>query len=253
MNDKILERLIKIMERIAEGDYNADVMSFTTEAQPEHVRRIAEAMGMMLVKVEAREYQLKENTLHTIQAMAEALGARDPYTRGHVTRVAEYSKLLAKALGMDGDDAVEVWTAGMLHDIGKIGFSDAIFQNEDTRPTPEMLHDIQQHPSIGMNILRQLDFLGPALDYVLKHHEKLDGSGYPNGYTADDIPLGARIVAVADVYDALTTDRPYQKGRTPEEAFLILRKLCPSSLDPEVVEVFARVMQKRRESQEDGA
>lgn len=238
VNENDLDAIIEIIEHVAEGDYTVDIMAYTTGDHPEPVRRIAEAMGMMLVKVEAREYQLKENALRAVQTMAEALGARDPYTRGHVQRVAELAMDLALALGMGPEDAEEVWIAGMLHDIGKIGFSDAIFLNEDTHPTPEMLVAIRQHPVIAKSILQRLDHLGAALEYVLKHHEKLDGSGYPEGLTAEDIPLGARIVSVADIYDAVTTDRPYHKANSCEEALALLCSLCPGGLDPEVVEVF---------------
>lgn len=247
MNENDLDVIIEIIEHVAEGDYGVDIMAYTTEEHPEPVRRIAEAMGMMLVKVEAREYQLKENALHAVQAMAEALGARDPYTRGHVQRVAGLARELALAMGMNPEDAEEVWIAGMLHDIGKIGFSDAIFLNEDTHPSPEMMHAIKQHPVIAKNILERLDHLGAALEYVLKHHEKLDGSGYPEGLTAADIPLGARIVTVADIYDAVTTDRPYHKASSRDEALALLRGLCHGGLDPAVVEVFCSLLESRQE------
>lgn len=247
-----LDAFIKVMEQIAEGDYDADIMSYTTEDNPPQLRRVAEAMGMMLVKVEAREFQLmqlveelrelnssiKRGITQAVSAMCEALGARDPYTMGHARRVAGYAKMLARHIGLDAKEIDHIWWAGMLHDVGKIGFSDALFQNEDTQPTPQMLDEIKQHPDISAHIVEQLEFLGNAREYVWSHHERLDGKGYPRQLSGDDIPHGARIVAVADVYDAITTDRPYQKGRTREQAFAILRSLSGTSLDVDLVEAF---------------
>lgn len=249
---KTIDVFIKIMERVAEGDYDADIMSYTTEANAPAVQRLAESMGMMLVKVEAREFQLKllieelqdlnvrleRSIMQTVTSMSEALGARDPYTQGHASRVAGYARSLAEEMELDTKEVERIWWAGMLHDIGKIGFSDVMFHNEDHKPTPEMLDEIRRHPQIGAHIVENLEFLGEAMKYVLAHHERIDGTGYPQGLAGDEIPLGARIVAVADVYDALTTDRPYQKGRTREEAMTILQELAGPALDPLLVERF---------------
>ena len=233
-----VRRLIEIMEDIAKGNYSNDIMALTTNEQPEYVRTIAETMGMMMVKVEAREYRLemmveelkalnlriKENTIKTVSAMANALAARDAYTEGHAARVGEMGGRMARHMGIDEEAAEFIRLGGILHDIGKIGFSDLLFQAHETRNPPEVVKRILQDPRTGADILKDLDFLGPSLDYVECHHERLDGKGYPRKLKGDEISMGARILSVADSYDAMTTDRPYQKGKSPEVALAILKE-----------------------------
>ena len=132
--------------------------------------------------------------------------------------------------------------AGVLHDIGKIGFPDALFNDHGKKNPPELVKEIIKHPKLGAKILSDLDFLGPALEYVHCHHERLDGSGYPRHLEGEQIPLGAQILYVADTFDAITTDRPYQKGSSPEEAIGILRKMAgKGKVNPEAVEALERL------------
>lgn len=244
-------RLLEVIEEIAQGRYSDRIMALTGPGVPQPVRTIAEAMGLMMVKVEAREYRLeqlvaelrelnqriRENTVATVSAMAHALAARDAYTEGHAARVGGLAAELARRLGMDPDEVESVRLGGILHDIGKIGFPDALFDTHGKKNPPELVKRIIQHPALGYDILAGLEFLGPALDFVRDHHERLDGSGYPRGIKAPDISAGARILAVADGYDAMTTDRPYQKGMEPTVALGKLRAQCPRRLDDKVVEV----------------
>ena len=246
------EKLISIIEQVAEGNYSNDIMEFTKPGHDEVSQRIAEAVGMMMVKVEAREHRLeqlieelrelnrrlKENILKTVATIANALGARDTYTEGHAIRVAAYAVRLARRLGLSGEDIKNIRIGAILHDIGKIGFSDRAFSNQDIRAADGLLREIRNHPGIGVNILSSLDFIGPAVDYVHYHHERLDGSGYPNGIKGEEIPLGAQIVSIADCFDAITTERSYQKGRNNREAFSILRKMSGTHLAPDLVEAF---------------
>ena len=233
-----LKRLMEIIEEIAKGNYSNDIMELTTDDRPEPLRTVAEAVGMMMVKIEAREYELemlvgelralnrklKENTIKTVSAMAHALAARDVYTEGHAARVGNLAEQVARQMGLDEEAAEYVRLGGILHDIGKIGFPDSLFHPHEGRNSPEIVREIVKHPRVGVEILHDLDFLGPSLEYIYCHHERLDGKGYPRNLKAEGIPLGARILAVADSYDAMTTDRPYQKGRTPEEARSILKE-----------------------------
>jgi len=244
--------LIEIIKKVAKGNYSNDVMEFTKPSHSTMIQRIAEGMGMMMVRVEAREVrleqmidelrelnaQLKKNTTQSVIAVANALGARDRYTEGHGCRVSFYSERLARRLGLSEDQVEEIRIAGMLHDIGKIGFSDRLFSSEDFRFNSGMVEEIRRHPDIGVDILTDLTFLGPVVEYVHYHHESLDGTGYPDGLTGNEIPLGARIISVADCFDAITTDRSYQKGRSMEEAFAILEELSGKSLSPDLVEAF---------------
>ncbi len=253
-----LERLLEVIEEIAAGRYSNDVMDLTRPEVPDPVRSIAEAMGLMMVKVEAREYRLemliqqlrelndtiRRNAIGTVSAMANALAARDTYTEGHADRVGRIAGMIAGEMGLPVEEIELVRVAGRLHDIGKIGFSDRLFLPHGGRNPEDVVREITRHPATGAEILKDLDFLGSALDYVRCHHERPDGRGYPKHLKDPDIPLGAKIIAVADGYDAMTTDRPYQKGRTPDEALAILKKGAGGHWDPECVAAFERVLPK---------
>jgi putative nucleotidyltransferase with HDIG domain len=253
-----IRRLIEIIEEIARGNYSDDIMALTREDQPEQVRTIAEAMGLMMVKVEAREYrlemmveelkmlnlQIKENAIKTVSAMANALAARDAYTEGHAARVEDLAGRMARRMGLEEKGVESVRLGGILHDIGKIGFPDPLFQAHETRNPPEMVREILKHPAMGVAILKDLDFLGPSLDYVHCHHERLDGKGYPRKLKAEEIPLGARILAVADSYDAMTTNRPYQKGKSPEAALTVLKEGTGTRWDEACVAALQGVLEE---------
>jgi len=247
-----VEKFITVIEEVANGNYSNDIMEFTKPGYHQIVQRVAEAVGMMMVKVEAREHrleqlieelkqlndQLKNNILKTVVTVANALGARDNYTEGHAVRVAAYAVRLAKRLGLPEEQIEHIRVGAVLHDIGKIGFSDRLFSNQDFRISEDLLLEIRSHPEIGVNILSDLDFLGPAIDYVHYHHERLDGSGYPRGLQGNEIPLGAQIVSIADCFDAITTERCYRKGRNCSEAFSILREMSGTHAAPQLVEAF---------------
>jgi putative nucleotidyltransferase with HDIG domain len=255
---KHLDRLIAVITDVAGGRYSGDIMDLTRPEVEEPVRTIAEAMGLMMVKVEAREFHLAEvieqlqeinqkirrNTIATVSTMAKALAARDAYTQGHAERVGRISGLLASEIGLEENEAELVKLAGLLHDIGKIGFPDNLFLPHDGDNPKELVREITRHPITGAEILKGLDFLGPALDYIRCHHERPDGRGYPEHLKGDDIPLGARIIAVADAFDAMTTDRPYQKARTSAEALDILKGGAGTKWDADCVAAFERALPK---------
>ena len=239
------KRLIRLIKEVSAGHYSDDILALTGPEFPPEIQEIAEAVGMMMVKIEAREYHLeqlfekiKSNTLNTVTAVAGALGARDAYSEGHGERVGIYAERLARRLELTTEEVERIRIAGVLHDIGKIGFSDQVFTNEETRVNEDMLLEIRSHPQWGYDILKNLEFLGPALEYVYGHHERLDGKGYPRGLSGPEIPLGARIIAVADCFDAITTNRPYQDGKTPQQAFAILNEQAGDALDPVLVDAF---------------
>ncbi|MFH1627433.1 MAG: HD-GYP domain-containing protein [Pseudomonadota bacterium] len=251
-SEEEIRNLIDIIEAVAKGNYSNEVMEFTKPGHSEMIQRIAEAMGMMMVRVEAREVRLEQlidelrdlnallqkNITQSVITIANALGARDKYTKGHAYRVSVYSERLARKVGLSDEEVEKIRIGGVLHDIGKIGFSDRVFSDEDVSISEGIFEEIRNHPKIGVDILKDLTFLGPVLDYVHYHHESLDGTGYPGGLKGEEIPVGARMISVADCFDAITTDRSYQKGRTMEEAFAILRKIGGKNLSPELVEAF---------------
>jgi hypothetical protein len=255
---KELNRLLEIIADIAAGLYSNDVMELTGPDVADPVRTIAEAMGFMMVKVEAREYrlemlvkeledmnqQVRRNTIATVTSMAKALAARDAYTEGHAERVGQIAGLIATEMGLTEEETDHVELAGLLHDIGKIGFPDYLFLPHDGENPKEIIQEITRHPATGAEILKNLDFLGPALSYIRCHHERPDGRGYPDSLKSTAIPLGAKIIAVADSFDAITTDRPYQKGRTYDEALAILKQGAGTKWDAACVEAFERTLPK---------
>jgi putative nucleotidyltransferase with HDIG domain len=253
-----LETLLEIIQDVSAGKYSNDIMSLTGPDTPEPIRTVAEAMGLMMVKVEAREYHLemlvselkslnekiRRNTINTVSTMANALAARAPYTKGHTERVADLSEQIAREMGLEGKDVEYIRLGGLLHDIGKIGFPDELFQPHQAKNPPEIVKRITKHPEVGAEILRELDFLGPALEYVRSHHERPDGKGYPNRLRDADIPLGAKIIAVADSFDAMTTERPYQKAMTPNASLEIFQHNAGTKWDAECIAALGRYLAK---------
>ena len=173
--------------------------------------------------------------LKTIEA---AFGIMDVYTQGHGQRVTIYAMRLARRVGLAPDEVDNIALGGLLHDIGKVGLSRRIFRNKEATLSNDMLAEVRLHPLIGASILRSIEFLAPVVDYVHYHHERIDGSGYPCGLKADEIPLGAKIISVVDCYDAITTDRSYQKRKNSRKAFAILKKSTGNGFCPGLVEAF---------------
>ena len=168
-------------------------------------------------------------------AFSDIIDAKSPYTYRHSSRVAEYARHLAIRLGFDADEQRRIYRAGLLHDIGKLGVSNTVL-DKNGAPTPAEWQQIREHPKYTLSILSQVSAFGDFAWTAALHHEKLDGSGYPWGLKAPQLDQASRILTVADIYDALTTDRPYRAGMSHETALDILRadrgtKLCAETLD----------------------
>jgi putative nucleotidyltransferase with HDIG domain len=175
-----------------------------------------------------------------VQALTSAIDAKDPRLYGHGDRVARLAVRLAQELGCDGKMLDTLYVAGLLHDVGKIGVDRNVLCKAETLSAAEFEH-IKQHVEIGHRILHDLATLEDVLPVVLHHHEAWDGSGYPHGLDLDHIPLAARIVAVADAFDAMSSDRPY-RGRLPDgKVEQILRAGAGRQWDPEIIAAFFRV------------
>jgi hypothetical protein len=172
-----------------------------------------------------------------LSAFSEALELRDRETEGHCQRVVEYSRAMAIALGLPAPQTAAIVHGAMLHDIGKIGVRDAILHKPGPL-TAEERAEIERHAEIGYRMIAHIPFLGPASLLVRHHHERWDGRGYPDGLAGEAIPLGARIFAVADTFDAMTSDRPYRAALPWETALAELAKCSGTQFDPRVVEVF---------------
>ena len=173
----------------------------------------------------------------TIRALAASIDAKDPYTRGHTQRVTEYALLGAISLTLSQQELEVLEYAGILHDVGKIGIPDSILSKPGPL-TPEEWSIVRQHPVIGANIMKDASFLEESKKLVLHHHEKYDGTGYPDGLIGNDIPLGARLLAVADSFDSMTTDRAYRSALSIEDALDELHKCCGTQFCPVAVEAF---------------
>ncbi|HTR52224.1 MAG TPA: HD domain-containing phosphohydrolase [Kofleriaceae bacterium] len=221
------------------------------EAQRELVRRLSldqtklqrrELLLDTVVKERTKELEesyekLKAANRQALFGLAEAIEAKDPYTKGHCGRVAAYSLVLAKEAGYPADGLESLEFGAFLHDIGKIGIKDAVLLKPGPLDEQEWVH-MREHPVKGFDIAMKIEMLHPIMPAVRNHHERWDGTGYPDKMVADDIPLVARIVAIADAYDAMATDRPYKKALAVEECEAILRKSAGKMYDPELIAVF---------------
>jgi putative nucleotidyltransferase with HDIG domain len=187
---------------------------------------------------------LETGYLDTIRSLAGAIDAKDAYTRGHNQRVAELSVEIGRELGLEPPALKALEYGGILHDVGKIGVPEQVLK-KDKPLTPEEMEVMRQHPAIGAEIVRGVDFLREAGAAIRSHHERWDGAGYPDGLAGEAIPLVARIVNIADTWDACTTTRPYQPALSNGEAMAILERLRGSQIDPRVHDALLAALARR--------
>jgi putative two-component system response regulator len=178
----------------------------------------------------------------TIEGLSHALDLRDRETEGHSQRVTEVTVRLAQASNISDEEIVHLRRGALLHDIGKIGIPDSILHKPDSL-TPEEWVIMRKHPQFAYDMLSPIEYLHPALDIPYSHHEKWDGTGYPRGLKAEEIPMSARLFAIADVWDAVTSDRPYRPAWTEEQARTYIHEQSGKHFDPQVVELFFKVIE----------
>jgi diguanylate cyclase (GGDEF)-like protein/putative nucleotidyltransferase with HDIG domain len=195
--------------------------------------------------VSRRANQIAELHLSTIEALARAIDAKDQTAHNHIRRVQVYAIGLARALGMSEHDVRGVKTAALLHDIGKLAVPEHILAKPGPL-TPEEFQKVRIHPQVGAGIISGVPFPYPVAPLILSHHERWDGRGYPAGLRENDIPLGARVLAIVDYFDALTSERPYHQAMSVEGAIALLQQESGKALDPHIVETFLRVLPKLR-------
>lgn len=179
----------------------------------------------------------------TVFAFAEAMGARDGYTMGHSEKVAEYSRLIAEKMGLEAKVIDLAYLCGMVHDVGKLSIPEDVLNKKGPLSTEEY-KVVKGHCRMGAEILSHISWLEEMVPGIESHHEKYNGSGYPSGLKGEQIPLLGRILAVADAFDAMTSDRSYRKAYTVEKAVEELRKNAGSQFDPEVVEIFIEMIKE---------
>ncbi len=193
----------------------------------------------------ARLYEaVRQDYVDVIHALAGAVDARDHYTREHSNRVSAYGVVIARQLRLDTEFVESVQFGGLLHDVGKIGIPDQIL-NEPGRLTDEEFVIMKTHATQGATLLRRVESLAPLVPLVLYHHERFDGRGYPEGLTGKKIPLGARILNVADSFETITSDRVYHKARSMQEGLEEIQRCSGGQFDPEVVEAFEACFRPR--------
>lgn len=188
---------------------------------------------------------LRESYISTVRALAEAIDAKDHYTRGHSTRVAKYAVAIAKEMKLPQPEIEGIETAAYLHDVGKIGISDQILQKPD-RLTADELETIKSHPIISARILAPINFPWEIIPIVSQHHERFGGGGYPNQLSREQIHIGARILIVADSYEAMTADRPYRPALSHKAALDELKKGSGGQFDPALVDIFLKVLAREK-------
>jgi putative nucleotidyltransferase with HDIG domain len=195
-------------------------------------------MGSALEALVEPDLVRSDNNTHALLLMASALGLKDGYTYAHALRVAEYAKRLAVRAGLSMEQVLQISMGGMLHDVGKLALSDQIFSNKSASLTDAMMQEVHNHPLIGAALVGKITCGRAISDAVLFHHERIDGSGYPFGLKGAEIPLSARIVSIADCFDAMTTDRPYQRRKSCKAAIALLTEGAGASFAPDLVPLF---------------
>ena len=191
-------------------------------------------------------HRVEAETRATIESLADALERRDPYTHHHSIRVTGYVEMILDQMPHIPIQTREVMlSAARVHDVGKVGVSDLIL-NKPGKLTGEEWHEVQRHPEIGSDIVNHLSIYRDEAAVVRHHHERWDGRGYPDGLTGTEIPLGSRVIGVADAFDAMTSDRAYRSGMTPQVALSVIRDGAGSQFDPEIVAALERAMSRSR-------
>ena len=210
-----------------------------TEENVEKLKQQNEQLERANIEVVRISDELRESYDGTLEALVNALDARDQETKGHSLRVSRYMMDIARELGVkEGTkEWVDMQRGSLLHDVGKIGVSDSILLKPG-KLTDEEWSLMREHPVIGYNMLKQVHFLEGAAEIILNHHERWDGKGYPVGLSHEEIPLGARIFGVVDTFDSMTSDRPYRRALTTQDALNEILKFSGSQFDPLVVEAF---------------
>lgn len=206
---------------------------------------LKEEVAVRTAELRRERAKLERLSVATLEALVNALEAKDPFIRGHSARVADLGAMIAAELGLNDEQVEQVRMAGRLHDIGKIGIREEILTKEGPL-TADEYEQVKQHVVVGSQILAPLTHLGEIIAFVRSHHERWDGQGYPDRIVGEAIPLGARILAAAEIYDALTTARPYQEKMPPDVAVERMHDLASSVLDPAVYKALEAAVRRRQ-------
>jgi len=234
-----VSRLVQGTHHLARGDlqYRTDIRG------RDEIGQLAEAFNRMAGRLEEARSQLNDYFIRIVQSLVLSLEAKDAYTAGHSERVAQYAAQIAAAIGLAAEEVEALKEAALLHDIGKLGIRENIL-NKNGPLSLEERKDINSHPARGGRILEPVGLNKDMLSVVTEHHEHYDGTGYPNGLAGEQINLWARITAVADTYDAMTSSRAYRQALGREQAVRELKKSKGTQLDPRLVDAFIGILQE---------
>ena len=226
---------------LARGELGARVDVRTGD----ELQALGESFNAMAGDLQRQFEQLHELSVGTLEALARTIDAKSPWTAGHSTRVAEIALAIARAMRFDGPSLERIRRGALLHDIGKIGIAASILDSP-LALTDEQRAIIEQHPALGARILEPLPHCADIVPMVLQHHERFDGTGYPAGLAGEAIAFDARVLAVADVYDAMTSERPYRRGLPARDAVVRIAEAAGTQFDPDVVDAFLAAFRDRR-------
>lgn len=242
-----IQQLAESTRFISRGDFSKkiSIRSHTEIGElADTFNKMTDDLRLYIDQIKRAAQENKDLFLGTIKALAAAIDEKDPYTRGHSERVTQYSIIIAKKMGLD-DSSIEILRiAALLHDVGKIGVDDNILKKPDML-TPAEFDLMKQHPVKGANIMKAIEPLRNMIPGMKYHHEQWDGNGYPDHLKGEDIPLIARIISVADVFDAMTTTRPYQNAQDLHASLKKIQMNARLKYDPEVVEALTKVVEDK--------
>jgi HD-GYP domain-containing protein (c-di-GMP phosphodiesterase class II) len=241
-----LDQLTRTARSIAQRDFSqrADVRSRTEIGElAQTFNHMAEDIQHYIGDLKRASEENRQLFIDSIEMIAAAVDAKDPYTKGHSGRVSSYSVVISRELGMPDEEVDKIRISATLHDVGKIGVEDRVLKKPGVL-TNEEFEIMKRHTVMGYEIVRQVKQLEEMLPGIRWHHEALNGKGYPDGISGDELPLMVRVIAVADTFDAITTDRPYQAGRDFPAALQILHRAAGSKYDPIVVDALQAAYDK---------
>jgi len=232
-----IKELVMATNRFSKGEKNVEI----DIKRNDEIGELAHAFNQMVSEVNRSQEELRSIYLNIVKAFVQTIEAKDPYTRGHSENVAIYSKLLGGELGFSAEQIKQIECAALLHDIGKIGIREEIL-NKPGKLTDDEYEQIKTHPDLSAQIIANIPDLAQVAKIIKHHHERYDGKGYTDGLMGEQIPLMSRILAIADAFDAMTSNRPYRQGCDKEEAFAKLRKGAGTQFDADLVESFIKVI-----------
>jgi len=241
-SQSIVRPIRAVVEHLKKSEGTGLLPEFQAKpARIQEIRELAESFNRAASAIREARANLHRAYVEFVGSLASALDARDRYTAGHSRRVSELSWSIGRAMELAPQELDVIRIGALLHDIGKIGIGDGVLQKPG-KLTNEEFALIQQHPTIGRRILEGVHGFEDYLSIVELHHENWNGTGYPWGLRGEAAPLAARIVHVADAYDAMTSDRPYRRGMSLEQAIRVLRQYAGTQFDPDIVPLFASLM-----------